>query len=439
MLNKLYWMNKFTFTRKQKILMKFYLQFFILCVIGGVGSACFSLATNVAYDWCIKIYHFIGFGMLFYTPILFVLTAYILRNYFPYAGGSGLPQGYALDVYERDKLYQTYSLKTMFGKVILTFMSILGGASLGREGPTIQICASVFSSMRNISAKRKKFLIRIGSGIGIAAAFNAPLGGIVFAIEEYIQHSDSKMNYALLSGIAIAGYFAILITGDYSYMGGVDVNNLSYNWHVVFVSLFAGIVCGLAGALFTWLIVLLSVDRGTAIDKLRKKNYLLTAFIFGILVACLGLFTQGVSFGNGAETTRAFLNSNVHVPWYYAISKAIGALFSVAAAVPGGYFSTSLSIGAGLMGAMHSFLPSDISIQQLYLLGMVGFLAAITDAPITAVVMIISIVADTQHFAMPLVFTSVIAARVAGFFGESVYRQQVLIYVDKIPQHNKAG
>lgn len=433
MLCKYSWVNRFK--RKQKVMMKFYTQFFILCVIGGIGSACFSLATNVAYSWCMKIYSFIGWGMLFYTPIIFVITAYVLRNYFPYAGGSGLPQGYALDIYEKDKLYQTYSIKTMFGKVILTFMSILGGASLGREGPTIQICASVFSSMKNISAKRKKFLIRIGSGIGIAAAFNAPLGGIVFAIEEYIQHSNSKMNYALLTGIAIAGYFAILITGDYSYMGRVNVNNLFYNWHVVFVSIFAGVVCGLLGALFTWIIVLVSVDRGTFIDRLRKKNYLITAFIFGVLVACLGLFTHGLSFGNGAETTREFLNNSANLPWYYAISKSIGALFSVAASVPGGYFSTSLSIGAGIMGAMHNLLPSDIPVQQLYLLGMVGFLAAITDAPITAVVMIISIIADTQHFAMPLVFTSVIAARIAGFFGESVYRQQMLIYVDKASKH----
>lgn len=417
--------------RKNRRLLKFYMQFFLLCVIGGIGSACFALATNIAYSWCMKIYNFIGLGMLIYTPVIFVITAYVLKKYFPYAGGSGLPQGYALDIYEKDKLYQTYSLKTMFGKVILTFLSILGGASLGREGPTIQICASLFSSMRNISAKRKKFLIRIGSGVGIATAFNAPLGGIIFAIEEYIQHSDSKMNYALLSGIAIAGYFAILISGDYSYMGHVNIQSLFYNWHVVFISFIAGIICGLAGAFFTWVIVLVSVDRGTLLDKLRNKNHLLTAFIFGFLIACLGLFSHGLSFGNGAETTREFLNNGINLPWYYAICKGIGTLFSVAATVPGGYFSTSLSIGAGIIGAIHNFVPTDIPVQQLYLLGMVGFLAAITNAPITAVVMIISIIANTQHFAMPLVFTSVVAARVAGFFGESVYRQQILIYVDK--------
>ena len=417
--------------RKQRLMMRFYIQFLILCIIAGVGSACFSMATNVACAWCMRIYQFIGYGMLVYTPLIFVVIAYILRNFFPYAGGSGLPQGYALDIYERDKLNQTYSIKTMFGKVILTFMSILGGASLGREGPTIQICASVFSSMRKISVKRKKFLIRIGSGIGIATAFNAPLGGIIFAIEEYIQHSNSKMNNALLSGIAIAGYFAVLIAGDYSYMGQVSQHNLFYNWHVVFVSVIAGVVCGLSGAFFTWIIVLVSVDRGRYLDKLRKKNYLITAVLFGVLVALLGIFTHGMSFGNGAETTRGFLSNSNELSWHYALSKILGVFFSVAASAPGGYFSTSLSIGAGIMGGLSEWLPKDIPVQQLYLLGMVGFLAAITDAPITAVVMIMSIVIDSQHFAIPMVFTAVISARIAGWFGESVYPQQVLIYVDK--------
>lgn len=419
---------------RHKIQSKFYLQFFFLCVVAGVGSALFSLSTNVAYSWCMRIFNFIGLGMLIYVPLLFVIISYVLKNYFPYAGGSGLPQGYALDVYEKDKLFYTYSIKTMIGKVILTFMSILGGASLGREGPTIQICASIFSSMKNISAKRKKFLIRIGSGVGVATAFNAPLGGIVFAIEEYIKHSNTKMNEILIVGIAVAGYFAILITGDYSYMGQADVTQLFYNWHVVTVSVLAGVVCGLSGALFTWLIVYVSVDKGTTLSRFRKNHYLLCALIFGLLVSVLGVLTKGGSFGNGSETTAGFFNNNTEAPLLYGVSKLLGAMFSVAGGAPGGYFSTALSIGAGIMGSIHKLMPL-VPLQQFYLLGMVGFLAAITNAPITAVVMVISIVADTQHFALPLVFTSVLASYISSLFGDSVYRQQTLIYIDKDKYH----
>lgn len=413
---------------------KFNMQFFMLCAVAGVGSALFSLATEKAVHVLLTVYHYLNYWILLYTPVVFMLTVYILKKFFPYASGSGLPQGYAIDVFEKPELVQTYSIRTMIGKVILTIMSILGGASLGREGPTIQICASIFSSMKNISMKRKKFLIRIGSGVGVATAFNAPLGGIVFAIEEYIQHSDSKINVFLLSGIGIAGYFTVLITGNYSYMGQIGADNLYYTWQIIIVAAGAGLLCGLTGALFTWLMVFVSVGKGSRFCQWRKSNAIKSACLFGFLVAGLGLLTHGLSFGNGSDSSSVFLNSDISAPWYYGLGKALGSVFSVAAGVPGGYFSTALSIGLGLMDLVHSVLPV-LPLQQFYLLGMVGFLAAITGAPITAVIMIISIVSDTQHFVLPLIISSLIAAKVATTFGDSVYHQQVLIYIDKERYH----
>ena len=221
----------------------FNIQFFALCAIAGIGSALFSQATEKAFSGCMQLFHYLHYWVLLTTPLFFMLIVFLLKNYFPYAGGSGLPQGYALDVFEQPELHATYSLKTMFGKVMLTIMSILAGASLGREGPTIQICASIFSSMKNISLERKKLLIRIGSGVGVATAFNAPLGGIIFAIEEYIQHSDSKINVFLLSGIGIAGYFTVLVSGNYSYMGTINVSHLFYSWQIILVAIGGGVIC----------------------------------------------------------------------------------------------------------------------------------------------------------------------------------------------------
>ena len=426
---------KQAFNRKKFL---FNIQFFALCAIAGIGSALFSQATDKAFATCMQIFHHLNYWVLLTTPLFFMLIVFLLKRYFPYAGGSGLPQGYALDVFEQPELQATYSLKTMFGKVMLTIMSILSGASLGREGPTIQICASIFSSMRNISLERKKFLIRIGSGVGVATAFNAPLGGIIFAIEEYIQHSDSKINVFLLSGIGIAGYFTVLVSGNYSYMGSIDVSHLSYSWEMILVSILAGVVCGLTGALFTWLMVFVSVGKDSKFCKWRKSNVIKSAGIFGFLVAALGLLSHGYSFGNGSVETSMLLNSTVSAPWYFGLVKATGAIFSVAGGVPGGYFSTALSIGLGIMDLFHSLMPS-LPIQQFYLLGMVGFLAAITGAPITAVVMVMSIVSDTQHFALPLILTSLLASKIAGVFGDSVYHQQVLIYIDKEKYNETRG
>ena len=413
---------------------RFNLHFFVLCVVSGILSAFFSEATNKAGIACLFIFHYIHYWVLVYIPIFFMIIIFLLTRYFPYAGGSGLPQGYALDVFEKPELEATYSIRTMIGKVVLTIMSIFSGASLGKEGPTIQICSSIFASMKNISLNRRKILIRIGAGVGVATAFNAPLGGIVFAIEEYIKQSNHKINLFLLSGIGIAGYFAVLVSGNYSYMGAISLNKLEYSWQIMLFCLVAGVICGICGALYTWLMVFVSVGRGSRFCLWRTNNKILNAGIFGFLVASLGISTGGLSFGNGAIESSNFLNSVSGSPWYYGISKALGSIFSVAGGVPGGYFSTALSIGLGIMDLVHRLIPF-LPLQQFYLLGMVGFLSAITGAPITAVVMVMSIVSGIDHFALPLILCSLIAARIAKIFGDSVYHQQVLIYIDKDKYH----
>lgn len=412
----------------------FNIKFILLCILAGFGSALFALATDKAYELCMLMHHKFGYFMLISTPLIFMLIVFLFKKYFSYAGGSGLPQGYALDVFDEEILHSTYSLKTMVGKIILTFMSILGGASLGREGPTIQICASIFAMFKNISLERKKLLIRIGSGVGVATAFNAPLGGIFFAIEEYIKHSEHKMNLLLLLGIAIAGYCSVLIGGNYAYMGYVKVAVVAISYKSMLAAILAGLICGLSGALFTWLMVWVSVDNGSCFIRWRNRHYIIAAGVFGFIVAALGIITSGVSFGNGAFATKDFITGSVNAPWYYAVVKSAGAIFSVAGGVPGGYFSTALSIGAGVMDLVYKILPI-IPLDQFYLLGMVAFLAAITSAPITAVAMVISIVDASSHFALPLIFASLIASYIASLFGDSVYHQQVLIYIDKDKYH----
>lgn len=168
----------------------------------------------------------------------------------------------------------------------------------------------------------------------------------MFAIEEYIKHSEHKMNLLLLLGIAIAGYCSILIGGNYAYMGYIKLDMTDYGYKSIIVAIIAGIICGLVGALFTWLMVQVSVDNNSYFSRLKRRHYLLVAAIFGFLVAILGIISSGYSFGNGAFTTRDFMDGGLNAPWYYAFAKGLGAIFSVAGGVPGGYFSTSLSIGA---------------------------------------------------------------------------------------------
>lgn len=420
-------MIKISQRNKKKIV--FFSLFLGLCIVAGIGSGYFSLITDQAYLWLKALYQQYPYGMLVYIPAMFMLIVFLLKRYFPHASGSGLPQGYALDVYDSTELNKTYSLRTMAGKILLTILSIGSGASLGREGPIIQICAAIFGSMPNVSIKRKKMLIRIGSGIGVATAFNAPLGGAIFAFEEYLKISKTGINKLLLLGIGVAGYMGTLVYGDYFYMGMVPLMDLSCHAKTLLLSVISGIICGLTGALFTWIMVYVTVNKGQKWHAIRKQYAVLWACVFGLGVAIVGIMSHGYSFGNGAVETSHVLVNGLNLPWYYGLAKLVGSVFSVSAGVPGGYFSTALSIGAGIMDAVYRLWPV-LPVEQFYLLGMVGFLAAITDAPITAVAMIISTVDNSQHFILPIMVSSLLASYIATRFGDSVYHQQVLNYID---------
>lgn len=407
---------------------EFKLNFLLLCIGVGVSTALFTWAVEFARDICFKVFYTNSWVIFIYTPAVFVIIVYLLRRHFPHADGSGLPQGYAVDIFDEDRLSKIYSIRSLIGKVILTFMSIAGGASLGKEGPTIQICASLFAQVRNISDKRRRLLIKLGAGVGVAAAFNAPIGGMVFAIEEYVKKISPKIATLLVGSTLIAVFIADIMTGNQPYMGAIGSVKLHHNWHSAIYALLIGAICGLIGAIYTKCMVFVSVNKTWIVNRWRRKYYFVNAFIFGLIVAAIGYLTHGLSFGNGSETTREFLLNDTNAPWYYAIGKFFGSLASVGATVPGGYFSTALSMGAGIADALHRIAP-QAPLAQFYLLGMTGFLSAITQSPITAVAMIVEM-SDSSQFTLPILFAAYLASMIAEQFGDSVYHQQVLNYID---------
>lgn len=404
------------------------LQFLGLALIVGIASALFTYAVNFA-EWIFRhMFALNPVAMYIYTPLTFVATVFLLKKYFPYADGSGLPQGYAVDLFDDEQIRKTYSIRSSIGKVILTFMSISAGASLGKEGPTIQICSSLFAQLRDISDGKRRLLIKLGAGVGVAAAFNTPIGGMIFAVEEYIKKISASIATLLVGGTLFAVFASNLILGNQPYMGTVSPKDLIHTWHIIGVASLIGLICGLGGALFTKMMVFMSVNKTWVVNRWRKQHYLINALVFGLVVAFIGHLTNGLSFGNGADTTTHFLDTGVNAPWYYASGKFFGAIASVSAGVPGGYFSTALSIGAGVGDLVHHVLPS-IPLAQFYLLGMAGFLAAITQSPITAVAMVVEM-SDSSHFSLPILLSCFVASLIAEQFGDSVYHQQVLNYID---------
>lgn len=404
-------------------------QFLSLAILVGVASAAFTHAVILA-EWMFhSVFVYNPLAMYLYTPLLFVSIVFLLKKYFPYADGSGLPQGYAVDIFDEQRLKDTYSIRSAIGKMLLTFMSIAGGASLGKEGPTIQVCSSLFAQIKGISDKKRRLLIKLGAGVGVAAAFNTPIGGMIFAVEEYVKKISPHIATLLVGATLLAVFTSNFIMGtDQPYMGAVNPHDLVHTSIIMGIAILIGILCGLSGAIFTKLMVFMSVNKTWFFNQWRKKHYLLNALIFGLVVAFIGNLTYGFSFGNGASTTTQFLDASVNAPWYYGLSKFFGSIASVSAGVPGGYFSTALSIGAGIGDLIHNLFP-HIPLVQFYLLGMAGFLASITQSPITAVAMVVEM-SDSSHFSLPILLTCFVASLIAEQFGDSVYHQQVLNYID---------
>ncbi|QFI65445.1 putative chloride channel protein [Sinorhizobium alkalisoli] len=120
------------------------------------------------------------------TPAAFVLSAWLAIRFFPNAQGSGISQAIAArELHGPQDRARLLSLRLAFGKILLTVLGLFGGASIGREGPTVQVGASIMlEAARWGGMAQARGLILAGSAAGIAAAFNTPLAGIVFATRQ---------------------------------------------------------------------------------------------------------------------------------------------------------------------------------------------------------------------------------------------------------------
>jgi H+/Cl- antiporter ClcA len=291
-------------------------------------------------------------------------------------------------------------------------MGLLGGASIGREGPTVQIGAAILylgASFTNMSAEMSRSLILAGSAAGVAAAFNTPLAGIVFAIEEMARAFEHRYSGVVLTAIVLAGASSLSLLGNYSYFGYANGDFLlSRDWLAIAV---IGGVGGLLGGLFALLL-----SKGSLrISAINKKSHWLSPALFaalcGIIIAILGIATHGATYGSGYEQAKVLLHNEAAGSWTYTIAKLIATVASGFTGIPGGIFSPSLSVGAGLGASMASWF-STMPVAGAVLLGMTAYFSGVTQAPMTAFIVVLEIT-GRQSMPVPLIAASVIAAAVS--------------------------
>jgi H+/Cl- antiporter ClcA len=390
--------------------------------LGAIVVALAAILFAKASDWSYHLFQrMLGYGAwipLIITPLVFGLLAWVTEGRLRATRGSGIPQVISsLHIEDEGFRARMLALPIAAGKMVLTLLALAVGASIGREGPTVHVGAGLFYSLGRrfgfTDAKAASRFILAGGACGIAAAFNTPLAGVVFAIEELAGTFEHRFSGLLLTAVIVGGVVSLGIMGNYAYFGHVQANlPLGHAWLAV---LLTGIICGLLGGLFARLILLSRHGPLAYIGRLRAYAPVLFATGCGLALALIGLLSHNTVYGTGYDQARAFVQEASVTPGQgFGIAKLLANVVSYWAGIPGGIFSPALAVGAGLGHNIAYFLP-NVPASAVVLLGMSAYLAGVTGAPLTSAVIAMEL-SDNQDMVIPIMAACLLSRAAASLF-----------------------
>lgn len=364
---------------------------------------------------------------LLICPVGGAAVVWATRRWFPGSEGSGIPQTLAeiqVDKHPPPGWKPLLTMRIAVGKIGLGAAALFAGFSTGREGPMVQIGAAVMNSLHPHLPKRfniqRRHLIAAGGAAGIAAAFNTPLAGVMFAIEELNRGLDQRMSGLLIVAILIAGIVSQALLGNAAYFGWVSFTSVKSHVHLLWLLPLA-LVCGLAGGAFARLMLLVTAKNGPFFAAFRSAHPIRYAAICGLLIALIGILSGYSSFGTGFVETRELFGRDTELPWHFGIDKFFATLISYAAGVPGGIFAPSLAIGAGIGNNFAQLLSEHLSTGTVLVLCTAGFLAAATQAPITAFVIVMELI-DGYGIVVEMMIVALLASAISRAMCPPLYR-----------------
>ncbi|EGS32209.1 ClC family H(+)/Cl(-) exchange transporter [Megasphaera sp. UPII 135-E] len=363
----------------------------------------------------------IGFTLVWFCLLL--IAAWLLWKlgmYEPGAGGSGIPQVKGVILGSVRMRW----FRILWVKLISGIIGIGLGLSLGREGPSIQIGAVVGQGMsRGLKRTRmeERYLITAGASAGLAAAFNAPLAGVIFALEELHRNFSGAVLASAMAAALLSTTVCRMVFGRETifHFGTLSVLPLSYIWLVVGVSIFVAIGGWIFNAclLRTHLFYELPFFRN---DYMRIAFALLTAGILGFV------FPYVLGGGNDLINQLYMLPLSLQFFLLLLVAKFLFTLISYGCGVPGGFFLPMLVLGALLGGVIGILLIHGgiIPVQyfsNIIVISMAAFFAASVQSPITGTILIMEMTGSYEHL-LVLCTASMVALVVAQIMkGEPIY------------------
>ncbi len=361
---------------------------------------------------------------LVWTPAWTAGLAWLTLRFAPGAAGSGIPQVMTVlsTNLDPDHRARFVSLRLSAAKMLLTAGGLFAGLAIGREGPSVQIAAGVMQSARRWlpprSAINEHGLVVAGGAAGIAAAFNAPLAGVMFAIEELTNKIEHRSSGLIIAAIVLAGLMAVSVFGNASYFGVIHVPALSLSF--ILPGLLVFITCGLLGGGFARLLYTSIVGGGDRFCGFRRRHPVRFAAIVGLAIGALGLASGGTTFGSGYDTTRSLVEGGDSTPFLYVTLRIVATWLAVWSGVPGGIFAPSLAIGAGIGHDVAILTQLHDGSAPLIALGMTAFLAAVTQAPMTSFIIVMEMV-DGHAMVLSLMAAALGASLISRWISVPLY------------------
>lgn len=391
----------------------------IAILTGAIAVGIVAVLFAEAADWFGDLFHSYETRWhwlpLLTTPLGFMALVWLTRRFAPLSRGSGIPQVIAVRDDPEAADSPLISVKTVSAKSVLTLGAIMCGASVGREGPTVQLAASVMGIAHKVMrVPLRASVVIAGGAAGVAAAFNTPLAGVLFAIEELSAAYEQRVTLLVLSSIVIAGMVAQSLSGDYVYFGAIGAH-MSIGTAMLVVPV-AGVLGGGFGGFFSRIVLMLANGRHWITDW-TKANPIVFAGICGVVVAVLGV-ASGLTWGTGYGAARAMI-VGVDAPLWFGPAKFATTVATAVAGLPGGIFAPSLAVGAGVGNMLQVMFPGEQA-GAVVILGMCAYFAGVVRAPLTAVI-ILSETTASRGLLLPMFAT----AFIADWASQSVCREKL--------------
>lgn len=378
--------------------------------LGAVVVGLAIVAMTFLSEWATQTFHGLSTNFFCYQfiapPVGLAFTAWMTYRFFSGSERSGIPQIKAVLDGQNPETQNAglLSVKIGLAKLFLPLLGLLSGASVGLGGPVVHIGATIMYSLGKAAKFPGQFLahglILAGSAAGFAALFNAPLAGIIFAIEEMGRTLNEKFSGMMITTIVISGITAHAFLNNRIYLGEESLSlPMGKAWLAVPLCALVG---GIAGGVFSKVAIF-----GSGCISRSGISMVTTAVICGGVIAVINYYSQGTTAGIGYCQAKLIIQEVEQVQPTFPVFKMMTTWATFFSGIPSGIFVPSLAAGAGFGAVLAEWLPIA-PVTMMILLVMTAYFSAMLQNPLTAFVVIMEMT-DSHEILIPLMASSFMA------------------------------